>query len=101
MLPSEDSKPGALRIAVPKAPQAERRKTPVTDQCGRGQGRVPVLACSHLSLCDYGVLRIGSHRDTSYHETWDMILAQLLPVTCKSLLSVFCAVGCSDGYTPN
>jgi hypothetical protein len=51
MLPSEGLKPGALHAAAPEAPQAERRSTPVTEQCGMGQGRVPVLACSHLSLC--------------------------------------------------
>lgn len=71
----------------------------MTEPCGIGQGMVPVLDCSHLSLCGDGVLKIRNHRDTIYRETWvpeaDIILTQLPPVTCMSLHSVFCAVGCS------
>lgn len=82
MLPSGDWKPGARHAAVPKAPQAERRNTLVTEQCGTGQRTVPVLACNHLSLCGERVLRISSHRDTACCETWvpepDIILRVII-----------------------
>lgn len=40
MLPSEDSRPGALHAAAPEAPRAEKRSTLVIEQCGFGSGPV-------------------------------------------------------------